>query len=415
MSISLTRSPEPADAAGRRAARNERSADEVDLADPSSFPQPGTGDDQPLPVPPDASGALYQEANQRVAGVVAQSSKPVSFARQMVQLALIPAIIVAAVLGVWAVVVSLSGRQMSVSALLDRVAAVPSAPVGSMIERPGHQERYRAAMTLLGIVDSDDLVQADRDLLITRLPVIARSYMDTEQELGAFLMGALGILSDPTTLSTFDDYLRDDDPDTQYAAAFGLCKWRGDFAALRSLTPGLVFCLNSQRQEARTLAALVLGSAADPSDMIARDALAQVAGNPVGESRAAAWNAGVALAALGDDRGTSVLLSLLDRAWLAQQPAEVDPAIPVSRQLAGTLERAAQDKVMATAINVAVVWDSAVSPPRHRVRVHDERVWQAIRQLAFDDPSEDIRTVARKALAVFESEHATTGESGSGG
>lgn len=400
--------------------------DDIDRADPSSFPNPATGDDQPLPLPADSSAELYRQANARLqsaaagpAGRLAAPSAPtateapVSFARQMVQLALIPALIVGVVLGVWAIVVSLSGRQMSVPALLDRIATIPAGPADSVLERPAHQERYRAAMTLLGIVDSGDFTPEDRTELLQKLPATALAYKDVEQELGAFLMGALGILSDPSTLPTFEQFLTSGDSDSQYAGVFGLCRWRGQPAELRPLVPALVYCLNSQRLDTRTLAAITLGSSADPGDMATRNALAQLTQNAVGENRSAAWNAGVALAALGDARGTAILLSLLDRQWLAGQPAEPDPNIPVTSLSQATLDEVAQDKVIATAINVAVVWDVTGDTPKHRVRIRDEAVWAAIRQLALQDPSPDIREVAGKAIKVYEDE--TSGAQSEGG
>jgi len=154
------------------------------------------------------------------------------------------------------------------------------------------------------------------------------------------------------------------------------------------------------------MAASVLAGVASPDDMEARDALAAALENTAVENREVVWNAGCALAALGDDRGIPVVLSLLDRGWLAKQP-------DVDRPNSGAmLSAGAQDKLMRTVLNVLVKFvagndiDSAErgegggKAGHFVVRVDDQVVWDRVRMVADDDPSESVRALAKRVLRV---------------
>ncbi|MFG0330320.1 MAG: hypothetical protein ACF8PN_10520 [Phycisphaerales bacterium] len=349
----------------------------------------------------DTAANLAYEARARMEAS-AKGDQPVSFPRQMLQLTVIPALIVAIVMAVWLLVVTLGGQAQSLQAILDRLESVPAGETGSLVDRPGHQERARAAVNLMGYLeDADALPPEQREMLVTRLPQIARLYKGREPQLTQYIMGALGALADPVTLPVFEDMLVSPYESDRAAAAIGLATWQGPTTELRPLVPTIIATLGQTTGDTeiatqiRTLLSLTLGAAADPANDEARAALARVLDRSVAADRESVWNAGVALAALGDERGLPIVRSLLDREWLARQPADpLDPEL-------GLMSDAAQDKVLSSVVNVVIGFDpDRGADGAHFVRIADEGVWNQIEKLATDDPSEPIRAVTEKALKV---------------
>lgn len=368
-------------------ARSDGFADDQIDVDPSTFPK--IADDS----------ALHDEATQRLAEATAP--REVSFGRQMLQLVLIPALIVAGVIAVWAIVVSLGGQRQSLQAILERLETVSlSSRESSMIDHPGKQERFRAAINLLGIVESyprdeSGQIQVPEEDVIDlrdRLPAIARLHQGRDELLATFVLGSMGIIADAQAIPIFGEYLESDSPADHYAAVFGMTKWTGEQSALRPLMPGVAAALAGPDPKVRALGSVVLGSIAEPGDSNILDALNAVMNSATGEFRDGAWNAGCALAALGDERGLPVVEQLLDRTWLASQPE--DPTIPRGTNIGD----AAQSKVILTVLNIVVKWRPETQ--RHEVRIDDPEVWARIEALATDDPDDDVRVVAQKVLDV---------------
>ncbi len=356
---------------------------------------------------------LHKQAKERQSAAAAKPET--SFARQMLQLVLIPALIVGGVLGVWLIVISLGGQAQS----LDMVLGTLGKTGGGV---PADQERARMALSLLSIIeDASDpngssISEEDRHKLATELPRIARLNRGGHEELCRAVMGALGLLADPTTVEVFRDFLDSPDQKDWFAAVSGLHGWRGDMAVLQPLTPQLLKVLrNAPRptdnpREDKPIDSLapitmsVLAVVADPQNQEVREALARELGAASGANRDIAWNAGTALAVLGDERGTPVVMSLLDRQWLSTQP--YDPRLPNG----GLIDAASVRKIITSTINVVVGFDPRLQG--FTVRVHSPRVWTLIEKLAESDPDDAVRQSAQAALDAREAQQGGSGESG---
>ncbi len=291
--------------------------------------------------------------------------REIGFGRQMVQLALIPALIVGSVMGVWLIITSLAGRSQDMAVILQNLEKVPryeggggedGGVVGGVAGRPGRQQAFRDAMTLAAQLGSDDLTVEERVDVRKRLEVLARRHMGADAEFLAFLMKSLGMLHDVESLGLFGEMLASVDRDDQYAGVLGLYSWQeaGDLSEARELSGAVTGLLGSDDLRIRTVAAVVLAGVASRDDMGARDALAKLMEITTVENREGVWNAGCALAALGDGRGTPVVLSLLDRSWLAKQP-DVEGGV----EEGAVLSVAAQDKLILTVLNVLVRYGRA--------------------------------------------------------
>lgn len=356
---------------------------------------------------------LHKQAKERQSAAAAKPET--SFARQMLQLVLIPALIVGGVLGVWLIVISLGGQAQS----LDMVLGTLGKTGGGV---PADQERARMALSLLSIIeDASDpngssISEEDRHKLATELPRIARLNRGGHEELCRAVMGALGLLADPTTVEVFREFLDSPDQKDWFAAVSGLHGWRGDMAVLQPLTPQLLKVLrNAPRptdnpREDKPIDSLapitmsVLAVVADRQNQEVREALARELGAASGANRDIAWNAGTALAVLGDERGTPVVMSLLDRQWLSTQP--YDPRLPNG----GLIDAASVRKIITSTINVVVGFDPRLQG--FTVRVHSPRVWTLIEKLAESDPDDAVRQSAQAALDAREAQQGGSGESG---
>lgn len=358
---------------------------------------------------------LFRKASDRQSA--AAGGEGVSFGRQMLQLVLIPALIVGGVLAVGMIVISLGGQAQS----LDSVLAKLNTTGGAL---PADQERARTALSLLSIIESSTganatpLSEDDRTKLVAELPRIARLQRGGHEELCRAIMGALGLLADPSTVEVFAEFLASPDEKDWFAAVSGLHGWRGDMTLFRSLTPDLLKVLrNAPRptgnpKDDRPIESLpaitmsVLAVVADPHDQDVLNALNKELGTSTGGNRDLTWNAGCALAVLGDERGIPFVVTLLDREWLKQQP--YDPRAP---QL-GLMDDASVHKIIGSTINVVVGFDPRLEG--FTVRVSAPLVWEMIETLAKSDPDPSIRDLARAALDAREKQKSLPAGSGGG-
>ena len=340
---------------------------------------------------------LYAEAVARQAE--AAEDKEVSFGRQMVQLALIPALIVAAVMGVWLLMTTLSGEQQSINSILSHLEAVPRLEDGGGIaDKPNRQEVFREALVMAGVIEGESMTAEVRENVRVRLEALAERHRGGDPDFLAFIMKALGTLADGRSVPVFDALLKSADTDDQYAALLGLYNWQGraDMTAARSLTGDVVALLHSNNNRIPVMAAAVLAGVAGKDDLVARDALAQVVDQAGPDNREEVWNAGCALAALGDERGVGVVLALLDREWLGEQ-ADMDH--PESGR---KLSEASQDKLMKTVLNILVKFVPGKDDDEGHfvVRVDDAKVWARVGEIAESDPSDSVRAIAKELLRI---------------
>jgi len=370
-------------------------ADPLDV-NPSTFPKF-----------PEADSELSRSAAERQARR-AQSDEPVSFGRQVLQLVFIPAVIVAGVMAVWMIVYALGTNQQDLDAVLDRLeTASVSRDEASVVDVPASQERARAGINLLGIIESYDrgpdgraiVPEQDAEALRTRLPKIAALHRGRDEHLGAFILGAIGVLGDPLAVPIFRSYLESEVTADLYAAVYGMALWSGPSSDLEPLQPLVVEAIRRPDGAVRAVGATVLASITEPDDMAARDALAAIVDDSGDQRfRDAAWTAGAALAALGDPRGLDVVASLLDREFLAAQPLNPDPTDPDERPDLTPMNPAGQSKVIRTILNVIVTRDPEAEA--HVVRGDDPGIWALVEDLAANDPDPDVRHLAGRVLDV---------------
>jgi len=341
---------------------------------------------------------LHEHAAERQQA--AAGKETIGFGRQMLQLVLIPALIVGGVLAVAMIVIALGGQAQS----LDSVLAKLNTTGGS---RPADQERARTALSLLSIIEDStgpggSISAEDRAKLVTELPKIARLQRGGHEELCRAIMGALGLLADPSTIKVFEEFLESPDENDWFAAVSGMHGWRGEMTLFRPLTADLLKVLrNAPRptgnpKDDRPIESLpaitisVLAVVADPQNQEVLDTLNKEIESSTGTNRDLTWNAGCALAVLGDERGIPFVVTLLDREWLKQQPYD-----PRSPQL-GLMDEASLRKIIASTINVVVGFDPRLGG--FTVRVNLPQVWEMIETLAQSDPDASIKDLARAAL-----------------
>lgn len=340
-----------------------------------------------------------------------QQQQPVSISKQILQLTIIPAAIVAGVMGVWILFITLWGHTQSLDSILTTLESAPvimsssnnnngsasTSTLADIARRPGYQERQRAALNLVAMLEgSEELSAEEKNNTSQRLVRLAELHMGHDEQNGMFIMGALAILSDPQTIPVFKTWLQSEHEPDRYAAVVALNKWRGNPARdLIPLIEPLTDCLESPDLRTKTLAALLLAATAQPNNQTVTNALAKVLDDPNPANRDAVWNAACALAVLGDDRGIPIVLSLLDRQWLASLP--LDPAQPTEKRLT----ESQQNKIITTVLNVAVGYNSTEN--KHFVRIKNAAVWTLISQIAENDESDLVKTVAKKVLDVSQS------------
>lgn len=358
---------------------------------------------------------LHKQAAERQHA--AATKETIGFGRQMLQLVLIPALIVGGVLAVWMIVISLGGQAQS----LDSVLAKLNTTGGSL---PADQERARTALSLLSIIEGSTgesgslLSEDDRNKLVTELPKIARLQRGGHEELCRAIMGALGLLADPSTIKVFEEFLESPDEKDWFAAVSGMHGWRGDMTLFRPLTADLLKVLrNAPRptgnpKDDRPIESLpaitmsVLAVVADPQNQEVLDALNKELGSSAGTNRDLVWNAGCALAVLGDERGIPFVVTLLDREWLKQQPYDS------RRPELGLMDEPSLRKIISSTINVVVGFDPRLGG--FTVRVEAPQVWAMIEQLAASDPDASIKDLARAALNAREAQKSRPADSGGG-
>jgi HEAT repeat protein len=178
-----------------------------------------------------------------------------------------------------------------------------------------------------------------------------------------YLVLVLGRLGDPAAVPALLAVAKDGDPDTRLYAIWALGKIGGPGGFETVLASS-----ESDDAGARKMAAYVLGSLGDPRAIPRLQVLAE---DRVADVR---WNAAIALAELGDGSGLPVLRSMLDRAALARQAADL-----TSDQ---------SEAAMVNALKALVLLRDVESLP-------------AIEALVRADPNLRVRDAARKAAEAI--------------
>jgi len=181
------------------------------------------------------------------------------------------------------------------------------------IRTGSEQRRWQAAYELSTLLKADGKELRNenfvRDLLVTY-----RGAKDQDPRIRRYLALTLGQIGDRVALPSFAvpsliEGLGDNDTETQIYTIFALGSIKD-----RSAVPGVLEKLRSEDAGIRKMAAYVLGVLGDPSAIRGL----QIALNDVKED--VRWNSAIALAQLHDPSGSTILMNLIDREYVAQYP-----------------------------------------------------------------------------------------------
>jgi HEAT repeat protein len=253
----------------------------------------------------------------------ADEPEDVSFARTLVQFFLVPAIVVAACVGVffffaWLV----SDEKTGVDYLRE-------------IRMGSANRRWQAAFELSKIINLD----TDKRRLSGLVPEMIAAFeeaIDDDPRVRHYLALSLGHLGDRSATPALIAALDDRDPTTRLYASWAL----GNLGDPRAVEP-LLERFADEDPGVRKMAVYASGALKDDRALpLLRAAISD-------PDRDVSWNAAVALAQLGDRSGESQLLLMLDRKYL-DGLAEIDEArkllaMESAIQASGLLESEALD------------------------------------------------------------------------
>ena len=225
----------------------------------------------------------------------------VSFGRTLVQFFLVPAVVVAASVGVffffaWLV----SDEKTGVDYLRE-------------IQTGSANRRWQAAFELSKIINMDS-EKRRMEGLVPEMIAAFEGALDDDPRVRHYLALCLGHLGDRTASPTLIAALEDNDATTRLYAAWAL----GNLGDPRGVEP-LLEKFDDVDPGVRKMAVYAAGALGDPR---AVPGLQVALGDP---DRDVSWNAAVALAQLGDASGESQLLLMLDREYL-DGLSEIDDA-----------------------------------------------------------------------------------------
>ncbi|MBI1337099.1 MAG: hypothetical protein GC164_09070 [Phycisphaera sp.] len=301
---------------------------------------------------------------------------PVSFGRQMAQLVIIPAVIVVAVLGVMAIFAVFAGRSDTLEDQLARLAQPSGSgrlPMG--FQDPRYKDRSLAAMNvatmLTQVKDQKKRFEVSEQLG----QVLTTGVSEDEEMLRAYLLIAIGQIGRPEEFPLIVKALADPSPTVKQGALRGLVSWP-ERQRVVSVTGDVVKLLTDSDTQVRAVAAMALGEYAAPGDDTVIQALRGAMDSQDSPDREAIWNSAVALARLGDERGSRYVATvLLDREALSKLPDGN------TSNTGKTLGVHAVDRILLSTLAAAAKMKSPL-------------VWDKVRQIADHDPSLGVRKMA---------------------
>jgi HEAT repeat protein len=216
----------------------------------------------------------------------------VSFGRTLVQFFLVPAVVVAACVGVFLFFAWLvSDEKTGVDYLRE-------------IRMGSANRRWQAAFELSKIINMDS-EKRRMEGLVSEMIEAFESAVDDDPRVRHYLALSLGHLGDRTATPTLIAALDDRDSTTRLYASWAL----GNLGDPRAVEP-LLEKFGDDDPGVRKIAVYAAGALGDER---AVPRLQVSLGDP---DRDVSWNAAVALAQLGDASGESLLLQMLDREYL---------------------------------------------------------------------------------------------------
>lgn len=355
------------------------------------MPQPPNPTPMESPSPEGPQGSLPMPGGEGIGpaalATLRETSPPPSpsVRRQMLQLFVIPALIVLAIFGGFALLGRLIlGAEDSLDAQLLRLRQAPL-----------HKDRGLAAYNLATMIPGVTDPAERRQLSASLLGALAEVRSEDDPAMAVYLLLAIGRLGQDASLAPLADRLDDPRPELRQAAVRGLIGWlqarespagpEGEPMAVPPLPatvqPALLRRLGDTAPEVAADAAVALGRVASRGDTAAMASLRQAMQRPDQAWREVRWNAAVALARLGDEAGGRWVADvLLNRQALSQLPAEAE-----GRGAQRLMSEEMQTRVMLLTLASASAMTQA-------------EVWDRIRTLAATDANPVVRTSAMQLL-----------------
>ncbi len=348
------------------------------LANMSESHSSNLKNNEAMPLPPGAPLGQVNVSATSSQGKVAIPPPP-SFARQMAQLVVIPAIIVIVAVGVALLFGKIAGASDTLDSQILKLKQ--SSGAGKMaynLQDPRYKDRSLAAYNIATMIPS--VKDADKAKVSDALVEILRENVgDHEDALQAYLLMAIGRLGQPKGFEAIVERLSSPLPRIREGAISGILAWPNKEQA-RNAVSRLTVLLSDDTPIVRAKSAAALGELAPRGDATIIAALHEAMTAQGLEQREAVWNSAIALARLGDEQGAQYVADLLlNREYLASQPELLEgPQHPMSP---GT-----QDRVILSVLAAARTMPSQI--------VRDK-----IRQIVEKDPSRVIRAAAHRILS----------------
>ncbi len=251
---------------------------------------------------------------------------PPMTSKMLGRLFIVPALIVAMIVGSSVVVVLLFGwittsREESIEKLVSRIEAGAGDKVIGVALLPRDKEVWQAAMELAERLQSDDpkvIKPEERPVIAERLegilkPAQATKQTEMGQQMQEFLLTAVGRLGQPSSVPLLVSYATDNaqPPNVRRHALSGLVFMRHEPVARRA-AHDLLPLLDSEEAVLRIAATVAIGALAEPNDATSLGGLTRAYRSA---DREVVWNATLALAQLGSKVVVPTLKDMLDRKY----------------------------------------------------------------------------------------------------
>jgi hypothetical protein len=360
-------------------------------------PQGPTSQDR-LPMPSDLRRAAPQGES---AGELVEPPG----AKLIVRLFLIPALIVAAAVGVMFLIGSLAGREPSMEEALQGLRGRGGQRTTSYLIGPGSKQRYLYAKTLADTMKQGLDLSQRLHLTDELIEILDHHTQADEGEVQHFLLLALGrvwqgersdavahsdapaaVAARQRVVEALVRYARRPELEPRKAAVLSMAYLAGH-EQVQHAVPLLVETLSDPQADldVRLAAATTLGPVASPDDARVIEALNRALRTDDERQAELIWAAALSLAQLNRPEARDTILKLLDREELAQlryYDRETDPRNPSFRPLN---DQEQQRFLINTMLGAQ--------------HLDDERVHQRLQALSQDDPSPRVRAAAREILS----------------
>lgn len=237
----------------------------------------------------------------------------------------VPLLIISVIVGCAVVVVLLFGsitsdRERSIASLL-QVIETHSAEKTAGVLLPNEKEVWQVSRELaLRLRKKDvELSAEELEVVVRRLSALLERWSAESSALSEmgrerlhFVMRALALTESPDAVGPIAALVRDASAKTRREALSSLALL-GENTDVRAAFPRMIAALDDTDAVVRTMACVSLSAVArDAADPAVQSALEK---RYFDENREVRWNAALALARLGNGRGKSLLLDMLDRAY----------------------------------------------------------------------------------------------------